>query len=148
MVPQDQQILKPIQPNTIIASSSDKLGYILILTGSFFFTAIVGGLFGFDLHAYLNQDLRQLNPQSVLGIWMYWPEFCIGIALLILSLWGMRDTRLHSAVIRWAAFGLAISAFGYFIYLLGWYFPGLFVEMFALGISLVLILIGSVRNIF
>lgn len=145
---QDRYYPEAIRPQTASSPASDKLGYTLILTGSLFFTAIVGGLFGFNLHAYLNQDLRQLNPQSVLGIWMYGPEFCIGVALLILSLWGMRGTKLHSAGIRWAAFGLAISAFGYFIYLLGWYFPGLFVDMFPLGISLVLILIGSVRNIF
>lgn len=145
---EDQQFPESFQPQTTNSPASDKLGYILVLAGSIIFTAIVGGLFGFNLQSYLNQNLRQLNPQSISGIWMYGPELFIGLALLILSISGMKDSRLHSAKIRWTALGLVTLAFGYFIYLLGWYFLGLFVDMFPLWIGLVLMLIGSVKNIF
>lgn len=148
MDPEDQQFPISFQPQVTDSPASDRLGYILVLAGSIIFMAIAGGMFGFNLQLYLNQNLRQLNPQSISGIWMYGPELFIGLTVLILSLSGMKGFQLHSAKIRWATVCLVTLAFGYFIYLLGWYFLGLFVDMSPLGIGLVLMVIGSVKNLF
>lgn len=122
-------------------------GHIWIMAGSIIFSSLVGALFGFNMQAYMNLDLRHLNPQAITGILMYGPELFLGLVILVLSILGMTRSKSHSLALHWATFSLTLLAFVYFACFLQWYIIGLFIDEFPIGLGLVFMLVGSLRNL-
>lgn len=129
------------------SSGSRDLNYILIFVGSISFLYLVGILFSFNLSAYMNPHLRQLNPQSVAGVWMYGIELILGLVLLAMSLLGMTIRSFDSLGIRRVLLVLPIISIACFAYFLKLYIFGLFFVEYFIGIGLVLMVLGALRNI-